>query len=109
MASFPLAMDGSQDNAFIERYVWVVFYYSTGGDTTWREQCNFLNSFTSHCNWRCPIPSQTQQQVLDAMDGFSDGMMGLHCMPLENKTAALTHFEFCKYTFCEGTKSGSWQ
>ena len=41
---------------FAQRYVLVVFYYSTGGDSTWTRQSAFLSPTLHECEWQEAAP-----------------------------------------------------
>jgi Leucine-rich repeat (LRR) protein len=68
--TIPATAFTSEATAFVQRYAFVVFYYATGGDTTWESDLSFLSS-EHECGW-------FQEQ---AMAGFigEEYAVGLSC------------------------------
>jgi Leucine-rich repeat (LRR) protein len=53
-----LIVDPSNDlSRFAQRYAMVVFYYATGGDTSWIRQANFLSPTLDICSWQEENPT----------------------------------------------------
>ena len=90
LTSFPLPVDGTQDEGFVNRYVWAVFFYATGGETTWKDQCQFLSPNISVCQWQCPIPDSFH--IRNENGFYAEGLMGVECLPFFWST----QFEMCK-------------
>jgi hypothetical protein len=68
---------------FAQRYAMVTFYYSTGGDVSWKRQANFLSPDVDICQWQesAPVGADT---VL--------GILGTSC----SIQGELSVIEFCK-------------
>ena len=55
-----LIINPSDDlSRFAQRYAMVVFYYATGGDTSWINQANFLSPTLDICSWQEDDPTST--------------------------------------------------
>ena len=66
---------------FRQRYSLAVFYYSTNGDDSWLEKCNFMNPTKHVCEWNCPWPIENNPLVAGYVEqGFAiNDMMGVVC------------------------------
>ena len=69
---------------FAQRYAMVVFYYATGGDTSWINQANFLSPNLDICSWQEDAPASTS--IL--------GFYGVQCLNIEQ--GEVFAIEFCK-------------
>jgi len=55
-----LIINPSDDlSCFAQRYAMVVFYYATGGDTSWTRKANFLSPTLDTCSWQEDAPTST--------------------------------------------------
>jgi hypothetical protein len=76
-----LIVDPSDDlSRFAQRYAMVVFYYATGGDTSWIRQANFLSPTLDICSWQEENPTATTIV----------GIYGIQC-------GNIFAIEFCKH------------
>jgi hypothetical protein len=81
-----LIINPSDDlSQFAQRYAMVVFYYATGGDTSWTRKANFLSPTLDTCSWQEDNPSSISTL----------GIYGVQCTNIgEGEVFAI---EFCKY------------
>lgn len=56
---------------FSQRYALVVFYYATGGDTSWTHQANFLSPNLDICRWQEDAPEGAETNL---------GILGVQCL-----------------------------
>jgi hypothetical protein len=71
-------------SGFAERYTMAVFYYATGGDSSWIRKANFLSPTLDTCSWFEDNPGSPGQTLL--------GIWGVECILGE-----VAGIEFCKY------------
>jgi hypothetical protein len=69
---------------FRQRFAMAALYYSTDGDNSWIDDCNFLSEL-SICDWTCPLPDHilnlTDAEKLAGYGAFWDlERMGVYCM-----------------------------
>lgn len=78
---------GNYDSSyrFVQRYIMVVFYYAMGGEA-WLNQCDFLNTESSVCNWNFLLPPTDDQK------GYT---YGVQC----NSDEEITDILLCKLIF----------
>ena len=73
------AVDGSSNREIVERYIIIVFYFSTNSPS-WNEQLNFLTE-TSVCGWNNGLPRVHWRGT------------GVYC----NKEGEVIKIQFCKF------------
>lgn len=90
----PASTDYDSAMEFVQRYVLVVFYYSTNGDA-WENQLQFLSDFDV-CAWNEQIESSEEATV-----GNYDGWLsGVQC----NSDGEINYFFIRTYPFLAGNK-----
>jgi hypothetical protein len=90
LADVDTTFDLSDEDRFRQRYAVVVFYYATGGDTSWIQQMNFLSPGVDECDWNEPPGDHVTFDI--------DYNLGLVCSDLEKQS--IDDITICKSAPC---------